>query len=64
MTIIKCSECNKKVGLIPYNCKCGATTCALHAYPKHACAFDFHAEHKEKVAKENPKIESEKIVKI
>jgi len=49
MTIIKCSECNKKVGLIPYNCK---------------CAFDFHAEHKEKVAKENPKIESEKIVKI
>ncbi|KAL3575692.1 hypothetical protein D5086_023793 [Populus alba] len=37
-----CECCNKKVGLMGFECHCGSTFCGVHRYPKeHSCTFDF-----------------------
>lgn len=34
----KCDQCQKKVGLLGFECKCGKTLCATHRYPEtHGC---------------------------
>jgi hypothetical protein len=34
----KCDQCQKKVGLLGFDCKCGKTLCAAHRYPEtHGC---------------------------
>ena len=38
------AECKKKLGLLGFDCKCGAKFCGSHRYPSdHACTFDFKA---------------------
>nr|GEW32725.1 putative zinc finger A20 and AN1 domain-containing stress-associated protein 8 [Tanacetum cinerariifolium] len=38
----RCHVFNKRVGLVPFLCRCGESFCALHRMPKkHACKFDF-----------------------
>nr|GEX34734.1 zinc finger A20 and AN1 domain-containing stress-associated protein 4 [Tanacetum cinerariifolium] len=38
----RCHVCNKRVGLVPFLCRCGESFCGLHRMPeKHACKFDF-----------------------
>jgi len=37
----KCWECNKKVGLLGIDCRCGYVFCGKHRYPEeHNCDFD------------------------
>ncbi len=58
----RCAKCNKKLGLIPFNCKCGNLFCSKCRYPEsHECTFDFRADAKEKILKENPVIKCNKI---
>jgi AN1-type zinc finger protein 5/6 len=57
----KCIVCNKKVGLLPYICKCGNTTCAFHRWPNHECCFDYRQAHKDLLQQQNPKIAPSKI---
>lgn len=38
----RCSACNKKVGFLGLECRCGSMFCSLHRYPEqHDCTFDF-----------------------
>lgn len=61
----KCDFCNKKIGLIPFVCKCDSSYCAKCRLPsEHKCTFDFKTNGREKINKDNPKITSSKINKI
>eukprot|EP01010_Urceolus_cornutus_P001508 NODE_2055_length_656_cov_253.457990_g1611_i0.p1 GENE.NODE_2055_length_656_cov_253.457990_g1611_i0~~NODE_2055_length_656_cov_253.457990_g1611_i0.p1 ORF type:complete len:87 (+),score=7.89 NODE_2055_length_656_cov_253.457990_g1611_i0:295-555(+) len=60
-----CWNCNKKVGLLGFSCKCTYVFCAKHRYAEdHDCGFDFKQADREKLAKENPLIKSDKVQKF
>lgn len=49
----KCFECNKKVGLLGLECRCGYTFCTTHRLPEdHRCDFDHIGYSKERALKE------------
>lgn len=51
----RCQVCNKRAGLVPFECRCGRTFCRLHRMPEvHACEFDFKAAGRVVLHKENP----------
>ncbi|PPR92443.1 hypothetical protein GOBAR_AA28242 [Gossypium barbadense] len=55
----------KRVGLTGFKCKCGITFCGSHRYPEnHGCTFDFKKIGREKIARANPVVKAEKIVRI
>lgn len=62
----RCENCNKKLGIIVYNCKCNMKKlCAKCKYPEnHNCTFDFVKEAQEKLKKNNPAIKFDKLVKL
>mmetsp|Transcript_52048 Transcript_52048/g.59451 ORF Transcript_52048/g.59451 Transcript_52048/m.59451 type:complete len:144 (+) Transcript_52048:429-860(+) len=61
----RCWTCNKKIGLTGFKCKCEYYFCNSHRFSEdHECPFDFKQSQKEKLAKENPLIVSEKVEKI
>ncbi|CAK7337108.1 unnamed protein product [Dovyalis caffra] len=38
----RCENCNKKVGLTGFNCRCGKIFCGMHRHAEeHSCTFDF-----------------------
>ena len=38
----RCKNCNKKVGLTGFNCRCGGLFCGRHRLPEeHACEVDY-----------------------
>lgn len=48
-----------------FECRCGNVFCGLHRYSdKHDCTFDYKAEGRAKITKDNPVILAEKIQKI
>lgn len=48
-------ECNKKLGLFGFECRCGVVTCAIHKCPSdHSCTFDYKQYARDKMIKENP----------
>tara|TARA_B100001287_G_scaffold234552_1_gene206378 strand:+ start:34 stop:231 length:198 start_codon:yes stop_codon:yes gene_type:complete len=61
----KCCICKKKLGLVPYNCKCDKNKlfCSKHIHD-HNCTYDYKKDFKEKFSKENPKIIPLKINKV
>jgi hypothetical protein len=60
----RCFACKKRLGLIPFTCKCGVLTCIQHKWPDHHCTYDFHAEAVERLTKDNPPVIAEKITRI
>ncbi|KAL0409632.1 UNVERIFIED_CONTAM: Zinc finger A20 and AN1 domain-containing stress-associated protein 1 [Sesamum radiatum] len=61
----RCASCNKKVGVMGFQCRCGSTFCGVHRYAeKHGCTFDFKGQGRENIAKANPVIKAEKIDRI
>ena len=61
----KCHICKKKLGLMPFKCRCEKIFCSLHRYAEdHNCNFDYKEMGQNKIRKENPKIVAEKIIKI
>ncbi|KAJ4706165.1 Zinc finger A20 and AN1 domain-containing stress-associated protein [Melia azedarach] len=54
----RCQNCNKKVGLTGFKCRCG-----MHRYPKeHSCAFDFKKIDREILVENNPLIKPDILV--
>lgn len=61
----RCFKCNKKVGILGIDCRCGNVFCGLHRYPQeHGCLFDHRAVHMDKLRRENQLIASKKLDKI
>jgi len=60
-----CFQCNKRLGLLPFTCKCGTNYCTRCKWPEdHHCTFDYRAEGMKKLAKENPVIVADKLTRI
>nr|GEV61066.1 zinc finger, AN1-type, zinc finger, A20-type [Tanacetum cinerariifolium] len=54
--------CSKRVGLVPFLCRCGESFCGLHRMPeKHACKFDFKAVGRVVIEKQNPLCVADKL---
>jgi len=61
----RCGSCRKRVGLTGFQCRCGNLYCALHRYSdKHSCTFDYKTAGQEAIAKANPVVVAEKVVKF
>jgi len=43
----RCEVCNKKLGLMKFECKCGKMTCSSHRGVGHDCSYDYYSENKE-----------------
>lgn len=40
----RCTECQKKLGLTAFPCRCGSHFCAEHIYAEaHKCTYDYRA---------------------
>ena len=40
-----CNQCNKKIGLMSFTCKCENNFCIKHRFPdSHDCSFDYKLE--------------------
>ncbi|KAL6986107.1 hypothetical protein U1Q18_019474 [Sarracenia purpurea var. burkii] len=61
----RCLACKKKVGVVGFKCRCGATFCGAHRYPEnHDCSFDFKGTGRDAISKANPVIKVDKIERI
>ncbi|CAL6300079.1 unnamed protein product [Bathycoccus prasinos] len=60
----RCFQCNKKIGISGFKCRCEYTFCASHRqYNKHNCTFDFKSHSREALSKANPAVIADKIEK-
>lgn len=58
----RCWSCNKKVGLLGFQCKCEYYFCSQHRYSdKHECLFDYKSQAKQLLSKANPTIAPSKL---
>eukprot|EP00326_Haptolina_ericina_P024233 CAMPEP_0181199372 /NCGR_PEP_ID=MMETSP1096-20121128/17136_1 /TAXON_ID=156174 ORGANISM="Chrysochromulina ericina, Strain CCMP281" /NCGR_SAMPLE_ID=MMETSP1096 /ASSEMBLY_ACC=CAM_ASM_000453 /LENGTH=191 /DNA_ID=CAMNT_0023289539 /DNA_START=264 /DNA_END=839 /DNA_ORIENTATION=+ len=58
----RCWSCNKKIGLLGFQCKCEYFFCSEHRYSdRHECMFDFKAQGKQLLTKANPTIAPSKL---
>lgn len=61
----RCQVCRKKVGLTGFKCRCKGLFCGVHRYDdKHSCTFDYKAAGREAIAKANPVVVADKIVRF
>ena len=57
--------CGKKLGLIPFKCRCEKEFCGIHRMPeKHSCSFDYKTLGRLFLEENNKKISFEKVIKI
>lgn len=55
----RCQECNKKLGIIEYKCKCGKLFCISHLQAElHQCTYDYKSEGKAQLKQQNEVITS------
>ncbi|TXG70776.1 hypothetical protein EZV62_005711 [Acer yangbiense] len=58
----RCKNCNKKVGLTGFKCRCGDLFCGKHRYAtEHSCPFDYKKFDREILIKENQLIKGDKL---
>ncbi|KAI6183155.1 Zinc finger domain containing protein [Aphelenchoides bicaudatus] len=61
----RCAVCRRKTGLLGFTCRCGGLYCSEHRYDNaHDCQFDYKAEGRAEIHKNNPLVMTEKIQKI
>nr|PIL98861.1 AN1 family Zinc finger domain-containing protein [Toxoplasma gondii COUG] len=61
----RCWLCNKKVGLLGFQCRCGYYYCGEHRYAdKHDCQFDYKTFEREQLRKHNNRVVADKLQKI
>lgn len=61
----RCAECNKKLKMINFTCKCNLKFCINHKNPySHNCQYDNKNNNKLNLIKSNPKIVHSKFVQI
>ncbi|XP_009765432.1 zinc finger A20 and AN1 domain-containing stress-associated protein 6-like [Nicotiana sylvestris] len=57
--------CRRKVGLLPFRCRCGEVFCSEHRYSdRHDCSYDYKAAGRDAIARENPVVKAAKILKV
>ncbi|KAF6005359.1 Zinc finger, AN1-type domain 6 [Cyanidiococcus yangmingshanensis] len=60
-----CFQCNRRVGLLGFKCRCGYTFCSVHRYAEqHDCDYDYRARAREQLANANPVVAASKLEKI
>ena len=60
-----CWECNKRIGLLGFKCRCNYIFCSKHRHSDtHSCSFNHKEYHKQILEKRNPIIVYNKINKI
>ena len=58
----RCWSCNKRIGLLGFQCKCQYLFCSEHApEDRHECDFDYKSVHKQQLAKANPTVTPTKV---
>jgi AN1-type zinc finger protein 5/6 len=58
----KCFNCNKKLTMLNFECKCNHKFCTICILPEiHNCQFNYIEEQKAKLEKSLPKIINKKI---
>ncbi|XP_076956779.1 uncharacterized protein LOC143632075 [Bidens hawaiensis] len=63
--VMRCSGCQKKVGLTGFRCRCGELFCSEHRYSdRHECGYDYKGVGREAIARENPVVKAAKIDRI
>lgn len=61
----RCFGCNKKVGLLGIECKCGFIFCNAHRLPQnHSCSFNHYQKARMKLKNEIVKVGKAKIEQI
>ncbi|XP_074562071.1 zinc finger A20 and AN1 domain-containing stress-associated protein 9-like [Curcuma longa] len=61
----RCAQCQKKIGLLGFTCRCGGAFCSSHRYSEaHECSIDYKAAGRVVLAKENPVVMAKKLEKI
>ena len=61
----RCVECSRRLGPVSFTCKCSHTYCAKHRLPEqHHCTFDHESAEKDRLAKANPKVQSDKFDRL
>lgn len=61
----RCHTCSKKLGLLPFECKCGGSFCPIHRYiEEHNCTFDWKQDALDRLIENNPQVVADKIIKI
>lgn len=65
ISIKRCTFCNKKLGVMPFKCRCNELFCLEHRYPEsHNCKFDYKLLGKDELTKKNPQVIANKIIKL
>ena len=55
----KCKQCNKKLKMMGFTCKCGFKFCIVHQNPhSHNCSYDYKTEKCKIIEKNNLKLGS------
>jgi len=58
----RCMVCNKKLGLLGFDCKCGHLFCSKHRMPEdHECTIDYKETGKKILERDNIKVVKDKI---
>ncbi|XP_058742549.1 putative zinc finger A20 and AN1 domain-containing stress-associated protein 8 [Vicia villosa] len=58
----RCKSCNKKMGLLGFNCRCGNVFCKMHRYPEeHSCKVDLKEIGRQILDKQNPLCVNDKL---
>lgn len=61
----RCWTCNKKTGLLGFECSCGYVFCGKHRHPEeHKCDFDWQQKHRAILEKQNQKCVAAKLERI
>ena len=59
---IRCAMCNKKLGLLGFQCKCGKMYCSAHLLAEsHNCTYDFKTEQCKRLEKKLVKVVNQKV---
>lgn len=61
-----CKEnCQKKLGLTGFQCRCGGLFCSLHRYAnEHQCTFDYKEMAQNEIRKNMPVVQAERVRRI
>uniref|UniRef100_A0A0G4HSE4 AN1-type domain-containing protein n=1 Tax=Chromera velia CCMP2878 TaxID=1169474 RepID=A0A0G4HSE4_9ALVE len=61
----RCWKCNKKTGLLGFECRCGYSFCGEHRYAEaHSCDFDYKSFGRNLLQTANPEVVGEKVTKF
>ena len=61
----RCYQCNKKLKMIHFTCRCNHMFCIIHQNPhSHNCNYDAKKNLQIKLKNENPKTIHQKLIKI